>query len=636
YQILFILLYLFTYSQVGINTTTPNADAALDINSNNKGLLIPRVVLVALSDPAPLSAHVKGMIVYNLSSVNSTVTEGFYYNDGFQWTKVNKDSSTLVSFNTTDPNQSGTVFSPNLPANFNNIYASSIDGSYWKYDQISAIYISYQPDPSTEWYLGGTTTDASFNKTNAIYRTGEVGIGSTSTIDASAMLDVNSKTKGLLPPRMTQTERDAITQPAEGLMVYCTDCNVSTDGLIKNGCLVYNYGTPAAPLWECLGRPKGAVLSVDCVGSSINGDYIKGVANSASNTVIIKVVNNSFQTVTNDFTGYLTLLGSAAAGLTVSGPSPAQPVNIPANSSVNLVYTISGTPTVAGDFRAKFSGNGLECEKVGTVRDGAVTPDCANAVVALAPFKYLKNGTSYSGTITIPYTSTIAGIAYPAQTNISIGNGLTVSRSAGTFGLSGTVVYTIGGTYTGTTCQEMTANINIVGTQSCSVKIGVAEPFLSGTYASSLNTVYYPTCVATQANMTDNDFASGWANDYNTTGTGSTGGFVEITFPEEKTLKEIKISTSDPACWGAYSVYGEYYTNAYTNYWKTYGNPKKYAYEIQYWNGTAWVYAAEVPVMSKTALTTIPVCEIKTTKIRVTAVNAAYWAIGTFYPVVYK
>jgi hypothetical protein len=34
------------------------------------------------------------------------------------------------------------------------------------------------------------------------------------------MLDVTSTTKGLLAPRMTTTERTAITSPATGLLVY--------------------------------------------------------------------------------------------------------------------------------------------------------------------------------------------------------------------------------------------------------------------------------------------------------------------------------------------------------------------------------------------------------------------------------
>lgn len=49
-----------------------------------------------------------------------------------------------------------------------------------------------------------------------------------STIDASSQLEVRSTTKGFLPPRMTNAQRVAISTPAVGLMVYCTD---ATEGL---------------------------------------------------------------------------------------------------------------------------------------------------------------------------------------------------------------------------------------------------------------------------------------------------------------------------------------------------------------------------------------------------------------------
>lgn len=46
-------------------------------------------------------------------------------------------------------------------------------------------------------------------------------IGAT-TLDASAKLQVDSTTRGFLPPRMTSTQRGLIASPAEGLVVYDT------------------------------------------------------------------------------------------------------------------------------------------------------------------------------------------------------------------------------------------------------------------------------------------------------------------------------------------------------------------------------------------------------------------------------
>ena len=55
----------------------------------------------------------------------------------------------------------------------------------------------------------------------------QVGIGTT-TPDASAVLDIQSSSndKGILIPRMTQAQRNAISSPATGLMIFQTDGNV--------------------------------------------------------------------------------------------------------------------------------------------------------------------------------------------------------------------------------------------------------------------------------------------------------------------------------------------------------------------------------------------------------------------------
>ena len=53
----------------------------------------------------------------------------------------------------------------------------------------------------------------------------QVGIGTT-TPNASAMLDITSTTQGLLAPRMTTIEKNAIASPANGLLVFDTDENI--------------------------------------------------------------------------------------------------------------------------------------------------------------------------------------------------------------------------------------------------------------------------------------------------------------------------------------------------------------------------------------------------------------------------
>jgi hypothetical protein len=47
----------------------------------------------------------------------------------------------------------------------------------------------------------------------------------TTTPNASALVDITSTTRGFLPPRMTGAQRDAISTPAAGLIVYNTTSN---------------------------------------------------------------------------------------------------------------------------------------------------------------------------------------------------------------------------------------------------------------------------------------------------------------------------------------------------------------------------------------------------------------------------
>ena len=64
----------------------------------------------------------------------------------------------------------------------------------------------------------------------------QVGIGiPTSQIDPSAQLQVSSTTKGFLPPTMTEAQRNAIASPAQGLMIFCTDCGEGGQPQFYNG-----------------------------------------------------------------------------------------------------------------------------------------------------------------------------------------------------------------------------------------------------------------------------------------------------------------------------------------------------------------------------------------------------------------
>jgi uncharacterized protein (TIGR02145 family) len=62
----------------------------------------------------------------------------------------------------------------------------------------------------------------------------QVGIG-TETPHASATLDLTSNSQGFVPPRMTEAQRNNITTPATGLMVYCSNCGTDGELQVYNG-----------------------------------------------------------------------------------------------------------------------------------------------------------------------------------------------------------------------------------------------------------------------------------------------------------------------------------------------------------------------------------------------------------------
>ncbi len=66
--------------------------------------------------------------------------------------------------------------------------------------------------------------------------------------DPSAMLDVQSTEKGVLVPRMSQAQRDAIPSPATGLLIYQTDNEPG---------FYFNAGTPGSPFWQGISGSEG-------------------------------------------------------------------------------------------------------------------------------------------------------------------------------------------------------------------------------------------------------------------------------------------------------------------------------------------------------------------------------------------
>ena len=173
------------------------------------------------------------------------------------------------------------------------------------------------------------------------------------TIDTSAMLDVESTTQGFLPPRMSTTQINAITLPAAGLMVYNTTIP----------CLQVNDGTTTSPSWNCIsglaGIPvdsAGSIASLDCAGATHNGTLDSGQVASGVSSVISYTGGNGKAHIGQSMasTGVTGLTATLASGSFATGAG-------------TLTYTITGTPADSGTASFAINIGGQTCTLTRTI-----------------------------------------------------------------------------------------------------------------------------------------------------------------------------------------------------------------------------------------------------------------------------
>lgn len=141
----------------------------------------------------------------------------------------------------------------------------------------------------------------------------QVGIGTT-TPDASSVLDITATDAGLLIPRMLQSERDAIQDPATGLMVYQTN---NTSGF-------YYYDGSG---WIATGSVASGTMT-----QALYQDLTQAV--KVTNT-LTGDLNTATETVFSDFTTS-NLIGTSSSDFSIA----ADGITPNFNGTVDVVFNI--------------------------------------------------------------------------------------------------------------------------------------------------------------------------------------------------------------------------------------------------------------------------------------------------------
>jgi hypothetical protein len=82
--------------QIGIGTSSPDASAALEVTSTNKGMLIPRVTLTGSTDQTTIPSPATGLMVYN-TGTGALTYKGFIFWNGTEWRTFNNSSTSDTS-----------------------------------------------------------------------------------------------------------------------------------------------------------------------------------------------------------------------------------------------------------------------------------------------------------------------------------------------------------------------------------------------------------------------------------------------------------------------------------------------------------------------------------------------------------
>jgi len=332
----------FSQNNIGISTTgsIPNASAILDVSSTVQGILIPRLTDAqrqSLKDPAT------GLMIYN-----TTTNELNFYN-GTGWQRVPGNIVSTTSAGGLGPgigisiNTTGNAAHPSAILDISStdkglLIPRTIPAS------VTAVtgLIIYNTTTNKINYYDGTSWQVlcdqfiDNNKGTGAISHG-VAINATGAPPhPSAMLDIASTTQGLLIPRMTSAQRDAIQTPAQGLIIYNTTAN-RIEHWTGTAWYEWVYYVPATP------GPITGSASV-CAGASGLTYSISPVAGATSYTWTVPpgasiIAGQGTTSITVNF-------GSTSGNITVAASNGCG-TSAPSTLSVTVITAPTGVSASA-------------------------------------------------------------------------------------------------------------------------------------------------------------------------------------------------------------------------------------------------------------------------------------------------
>ncbi|TRX35259.1 ice-binding family protein [Flavobacterium restrictum] len=267
----------------------------------------------------------------------------------------------------------------------------------------------------------------------------QVGIGTT-TPDASSILDIQSNDKGVLLPRLTTVERDAIGTPANGLIVY----NTTTSNFNY-----YNAGWKYFIIDITLPANGGTGIANDNASTlTLSGGFPTTIATTASTVVILPTTGTLYGTATGSITS--TQLTHSVTDETGTG-------SIVFSESPAFTGVPSGPTAVFGTNTTQLATTAFVLANL----NGHSSVNAASSISTSSPTDVVADGMTltpgagvYTVTFNSQYAITSGNITAPGAANLTtiyntlMGKTATNTSHATTFGSGETLapgVYTMAG-----------------------------------------------------------------------------------------------------------------------------------------------------------------------------------------------
>jgi uncharacterized protein (TIGR02145 family) len=247
-------------------------------------------------------------------------------------------------------------------------------------------------------------------------------VGTSSSSVSSAILETNSTTQGLLPPRMTYRQRMLISSPVAGLTIWCSNCGTSGQMQVYNGTLWTDMvgGTSLTANPEITTTtPKNITSTSATSGGEITSDggntiTARGIVWGTSNNPTISLTTKTTLSgttgiFTSNMTGltintqyYVRAYATTSLGTTYGSQNAFTTIGLPVVASTTTVSSITGTTATSGGNITSDGGGAI------TAR-GVVWSTTTNPTIALST---RTTDAGNTGTFTSNLTGLTAGTLY--------------------------------------------------------------------------------------------------------------------------------------------------------------------------------------------------------------------------------